>query len=119
MPLDANSLPDNPTLKSASVVPDNPEHVTAKSSKAKSDPVANKKQHYRQAIRHWMDELQQAPARTAVVGDDATWLEVDEQAIANFLNNTPGLTRTQLMRELASHGDFRSVGTCLQLRRTP
>ena len=118
-PLDAKSLPDNPTLKSDSVVPDNPEQVTAKPSKAKLDTGAHKKQHYRQAIRHWMDELQQAPARTAVAGDDATWLEVDEQAIANFLNNTPGLTRTQLMRELASHGDFRSVGTCLQLRRTP
>jgi hypothetical protein len=101
------------------VAPDNPENVTAKSSKAKSDTGAHKKQHFRQAIRHWMDELQQAPTRTAVAGDDATWLEVDEQAIATFLSNTPGLTRTQLMRELASHGDFRSVGTGLQLRRTP
>jgi len=119
MPLDAKPLPDNPTPKSASVVPHNPEDVTAKSSKAKSDTGTHKKQHYRQAIRHWMDELQHAPARTAVGGDDAAWLEVDEQAIANFLSDTPGLTRTQLMRELASHGDFRSVGTCLQLRRTP
>jgi hypothetical protein len=118
-PLDAKPLPDNATPKSASVVPDNLEHVTAKPSKAKSDTGAHKKQHFRQAIRHWIDELQHAPARTAVAGDDATWLEVDEQTIANFLNNTPGLTRTQLMRELGSHGDFRSVGASLQLRLTP
>jgi hypothetical protein len=119
IPLDAKPLLDNAKPKSASVVPHNPEHVTAKSSKAKSDTGTHKKQHYRQAIRHWMDELQQAPARMAVTGDDSTWLEVDEQSISTFLSNTPGLTRTQLMRELASHGDFRSVGTCLQLRRTP
>lgn len=117
--LDAQSLPDNATQSPAGLPSDNPEHVTAKSSKAKADKGANQKQHYRQAIKTWMEELQQAPTRTAAAGDDPAWLDVDEQAIATFLSNTPGLTRTQLMRELASHGDFRSVGTCLQLRRTP
>ncbi len=118
-PLDAKPLLDNATPKSASVVPHNPEQVTAKSSKAKSETGTNNKQHYRQAIKIWMDELQQASTRTVTTEDDPAWLEVDEQSIATFLNNTPGLTRTQLMRELASHGDFRSVGASLQLRRIP
>ncbi|WP_445368801.1 MobH family relaxase [Methylomonas sp. BW4-1] len=86
---------------------------------SRSESSALQKQNLRKVIEHWMDELAQAAPPPSADGTDSAWLDVEDRSIEALLRNTPGLTRTQLMRALGSHADFRSIGTVLQMRRRP
>jgi hypothetical protein len=50
---------------------------------------------------------------------DKTWYSVEEPEIAQFLKNHPGLKRSALLREMASHPDFQITEGCIKVRISP
>lgn len=110
--------PDNTTPTPPSRPPSRRQAIQPKSSAPQSEYSATKTQTLRQVIEHWMGELAKSAPPLPTDGIDAAWLDVEDQTIETLLRNTPGLTRTQLMRALGSHADFRSIGTVLQMRHT-
>lgn len=110
--------PDNTTPTTHSRPPSKRHNIQPESSASRSESSVTKTQNLRQIIEHWMGELAQAAPPLPTEGTDAAWLDVEDRSIETLLRNTPGLTRTQLMRALGSHADFRSIGTVLQMRHT-
>ena len=58
------------------------------------------------------------PISDAATADKA-WHSVEEPEIAQFLKNNPGLKRSALLREMASHPDFQITDGCIKVRIKP
>jgi hypothetical protein len=58
------------------------------------------------------------PVSEATTADNA-WHSVEEPEIAQYLKDHPGLKRSALLREMASHPDFQMSEGCIKVRISP
>jgi conjugal transfer pilus assembly protein TraI len=104
--------------------------ITQKSSKPKSavDTVSTKSSVTKgvhstpsgsQAIMALIDQLRQSRPVSNAGTADKLWCRVEEPDIAQCLQHHPGLKRSTLLREMASHPDCRIEDGCFKVRVGP
>ena len=71
------------------------------------------------AVMGLIDQLRKSwPVSEATKADNA-WHSVEEPEIAQYLKDHPGLKRSALLREMASHQDFQITTGCIKVRISP
>jgi conjugal transfer pilus assembly protein TraI len=72
-----------------------------------------------QAVKSLIDQLRQSRPLSNASPADKDWRLVEESDIAQCLQQHPGLKRSTLLREMASHPDCRIVDGCFKVRIGP
>jgi conjugal transfer pilus assembly protein TraI len=144
-PADKQEFAETPSSKPTSVkpVPTKPEEFSQPKPQPVAEPVITQKPAKQKAIaaavaktatiqQSTSSTLAGSPAVMALINHlresrpisdaataDKAWDSVEESEITQYLKDHPGLKRSALLREMASHPNFQITEGCIKVRITP